>query len=229
MPFNVLLLPLLGGYILISAFHLTRYRMRRQTGRKIIFESAIAGTILLGVSVLIVQGINEAVPSVRRAWKAFAPFAYSGASSLSLLLGCVLPLIGNLIWTREDAIRQAVIWENDHFEALIVRAIDNSEYVLLTTDSRKVYVGFIICGSQFAHEREYVRIWPIMSGYRSNESREVHYTTFYAPMYEKLYLRPNAASVDPRDFEIVLPTSTVTTMSIFDEDVYAMFETSLEM
>ncbi len=225
MPFNVLLLPLLGGYILISVFHLTRYRMRRQSGRKVIFESAIAGTVLLGISVLIVQGISESIPSARRAWKAFAPFAYSGARSLSLLLGCVLPLIGNLIWTREDAIRQGVIRENDHFEALIVRAIDNSEYVLLTTESRKVYVGFIICGSQFAHEREYVRIWPILSGYRSSESHEVHYTTFYAPIYERLYLRPNAASVDPRDFEIVLPASTVTTMSIFDEEVHAMFDT----
>lgn len=97
MPFNVLLLPLLGGYIFVSNFNPTRYRMRRHSGRKVIFDSAIAGVFLLTVGVLAAMGINEICPSIRPYWKSFAPFDYSGASALSLGFSWLGYKIGNKI------------------------------------------------------------------------------------------------------------------------------------
>lgn len=47
MPFNVLLLPLLGGYLFLTHFNRTRFATKRYSGERLIFHSAIAGVALL--------------------------------------------------------------------------------------------------------------------------------------------------------------------------------------
>lgn len=47
MPFNLLLLPLLGGYIFISHGNHTRFDARRYSGERLVFHSALAGVVFL--------------------------------------------------------------------------------------------------------------------------------------------------------------------------------------
>lgn len=221
MPFNSLLLPLLGGYLFVSIFHPTRYRIRRQSGRKVLFESAVAGCLLLGIASLFTLSLEGRFPSIEQAWTTFAPFPFSGAASLSLCMGGVLPFLLNRFWTKEIAIRQAITRQNDHLEALILRSLDTSEYVAVVTESSNVYVGFVTSGRQYAHEREFLKLVPVIEGYQSGETRKTQFTTFYAPIYEALFLDRGTAALDPADVEIVLPVSRISSMSMFDEEVYA--------
>jgi hypothetical protein len=48
-PFNVLLLPLLGGYLFITHWNRTRFHTKRYSGERLIFHSAIAGVVFLEV------------------------------------------------------------------------------------------------------------------------------------------------------------------------------------
>lgn len=224
MPFDVLLLPLLGGYIFVSNFNLTRYKMRGQSGRKVLFDSALVGVFLLGFGVLSAMGVDYALPSLKGYWKAFAPFDYSGASVISLAAGFLGYQLGNQIWSREYAVRKGVDDEDDYFEELIIRSLENAEQVSITLSSGKVYVGLIICGGQHAYDRQFLRILPMASGYRDPETKEMILTTYYAPVYKRLYLDEQNASIAPEDFEVVIPSDSIEIASTFDPTAYALFE-----
>jgi len=49
-PFNVLLLPLLGGYVFITYWNHTRFSARRYSGERLLIHAALAGVFLLVVS-----------------------------------------------------------------------------------------------------------------------------------------------------------------------------------
>lgn len=66
MPFNVLLLPLLGGYVFLTRWNRTRFSTRRYSGERLIFHSAIAGVALLCIYFIFVRILIGLVPAVRR-------------------------------------------------------------------------------------------------------------------------------------------------------------------
>jgi len=45
MPFNVLLLPLLGGYLFLTHWNRTRFDTKRYSGERLIFHAAVAGVV----------------------------------------------------------------------------------------------------------------------------------------------------------------------------------------
>ena len=47
MPTNLLILPLLGGFLLVHIWHLSRFRSQRLEGYRLLMETAIAGVILV--------------------------------------------------------------------------------------------------------------------------------------------------------------------------------------
>lgn len=55
MPFNVLVLPLIGGYIVASTWHRTSYKMSRHSGQWLLFTAAWYGLWLLLAAVLVVH------------------------------------------------------------------------------------------------------------------------------------------------------------------------------
>lgn len=91
MPFNVLLLPLLGGYVFITYWNYTRFSARRYSGERLLIHSALAGVLLLVVSYIIVLFISGYWPGIAGAWTTRVPFPYSGVSLGALLLGVAAP------------------------------------------------------------------------------------------------------------------------------------------
>src|SRR5690625_7844293 len=86
MPFNVLLLPLLGGFWWVSHWHPTRFKASRLSGHKLIFWSATAGVVLLAVSSVAVEILSRNCPIVEREFKELFPFSYSGTASAAFLV-----------------------------------------------------------------------------------------------------------------------------------------------
>src|SRR5688500_8981224 len=90
MPFNVLLLPLLGGYIFISYWNRTRFDAKRYSGERLLLHSALAGIFLLVVSFAVVSTIATNWPEAYDWWRRLVPFDHSGTSLGALLLGITL-------------------------------------------------------------------------------------------------------------------------------------------
>jgi hypothetical protein len=89
-PFNVLLLPLIGGYIFISYWNRTRFDAKRYSGERLLLHAALAGVVLLVVSYSIVRLIVWCWPEAYDGWHRLVPYEHSGTSLGALLLGVTL-------------------------------------------------------------------------------------------------------------------------------------------
>jgi len=76
MPFNVLLLPLLGGYIFITHWNRTRFNAKRHTGERLLFEAATAGLLFLLIAFVLVHLVTAADPALHDRWAKEVPFPY---------------------------------------------------------------------------------------------------------------------------------------------------------
>ncbi len=83
MPFNLLLLPLLGGYIFLLFFIPTRNFFLRQQGYHLIFFSAIAGIAFLFIAYTITYFGSKFLSTLYLQWHTFVPYKYLGTSLIA--------------------------------------------------------------------------------------------------------------------------------------------------
>lgn len=222
MPFNVLLLPLLGGFALVTRWNYTRFRTKRYSGERLIFYAAIAGVFLLMVAFLTIRVIGWAFPELRAAWNGGVPFAYAGTSLVAFFLGLGGGPFLNRFTSRENAVRAAIEQWNDFLEMLLDEAISKTAMVSLTLKSGKVYVGFITSNFDPAYDRKYIRLWPVLSGYRSADTHEMAITTNYSLVYAEMDASgTDSAVVDA--FQVVVPVGEVQSANLFDPRTYDRF------
>lgn len=60
MPFDQLLLPLLGGYFFVSRFHGTAYKISGHSGYKLILASSFVGVFLIIIATILIEFITRA-------------------------------------------------------------------------------------------------------------------------------------------------------------------------
>lgn len=240
MPFNLLLLPLIGGYFFISRFYITAFYAARHTRERLILTSALAGIFLLIAARLTTLLIASHFPNLVGIWKTLAPFEYGGTAFGALALGLALPPVFNHIYPREKAYRRVVRKaDTNALERLFIDAQDRSQPIILTLESGKVYVGLIQwTPPNPGATEEYIRILPILSGYRKDETHEIEFTTTYAPVIDQTVLNAKTVHTGPRiedihqtqstslhlnDFVRVLPLSQIAMAGKFDHDAYRLF------
>lgn len=222
MPFNVLLLPLLGGYLFLTRWNRTRFSTKRYSGERLIFHSAVAGVALLCISFILVQTLIGLVPRAYAGWSEIVPFNYTGTSFGAFLLGCVAWWPLNKWWYPEEEERRRVIREwGNHLEELFEEAIQGTRQVALSMKSGKVYVGFPTDNIDPAYDRKYVYLLPVSSGYRDPETQTMVLTTGYEEVY--LQLADGDIDFDPESFKIVLPVSEINSANWFDPRAYRLF------
>jgi hypothetical protein len=223
-PFNVLLLPLLGGYVFICYWNHTRFSARRYSGEKLLFHSALAGVVLLVFSYAIVRAVSAWIPAVAARWHSWVPFAHSGTSLGALLLGATLWWPLNLGFTRKRELRKTIAEWNDYLEELLNQAQEETRQVSFTLKSGKVYVGFVVRTFDPAYERKYLVLLPTMSGYRSQTTHKIRFNTDYTRVYQAMMEDDPARVVEGvDDFQIVVPVSEVLSANLFDWAAYSRF------
>ena len=225
MPFNVLLLPLLGGYIFISSWNRTRFRALRLSGNKLILESAIAGILFLAIAYAITSIVGFYRPNIRGFWEAIVPFEYAGTSVLAFAIGATLWIPLNHIFKRDRENRRAIEESNDFLETMLERALRESKQISLTLNSGKVYVGFVSKMFDPSYERKYITLLPTMSGYRDKDTLKLHITTDYYKVYLRAIAGENVVE-RVNDLEVLLPVSDILTFKLFDPNAMSLFESA---
>lgn len=187
MPFNLLLLPLLGGYIFVRFWNFSRITILRADKDRIIIRSSLAGLFALfaafAVSILIPQWWPcTGVGCLYSWWKKHIPFEYAGVSFIAFWIGAVgwIPL--NLFYSRERAIARAIAEDADPLELLLVRSKDEGLSVAITLSNEKVYVGLITHQFNPATPTSNIGLLPLQSGYRD-------------PVTKQLWLKVNYANI----------------------------------
>lgn len=226
MPFNVLLLPLLGGYVFLRYWNRTHFSSRRYSGERLLFHAAIAGILFLAAAFVVTRFLNWAYPGVGLWWRRMLPFPYSGTAFVALAIGGLLWIPLN--WfsrSRVDAADRAIEEMGDYLETLLVRAIRRTKPVSATLKSGKTYIGFVVASIDPSVDRRFISLLPLQSGYRNGEHQLV-INTDYARVYERINeeSRPEPELDElMKDFIIVLPVAEIQSVNIFDRDAYRLF------
>lgn len=105
MPFNQLLLPLIGGYLLIGFTHISSHWASRQSKEQLILVSAAAGLISLiaaRIFAVLLVGTESGLAAYQILHKA-APYSGIGTALLSVAICLTVNLWVNFVWPKDEA------------------------------------------------------------------------------------------------------------------------------
>jgi hypothetical protein len=215
MPYNLLLLPLLGGFVFFFTAHLFRFGAQRLEGYRLLFQSAIAGVLLASTARLLVLALflTPAAPTINRYWNVFSPFPYSGTSALSMILGYIAALVLNVFIDVDKAKEIEVRRHVNPLLRLVHKAAKENFLISVTLDNRKWYVGWVVETPSLYPQEKYFRLLPYMSGYRDKDSLETFRTVFYEDVL-------NTPDIDKDELVLTLPLDAIKTAGRFNADVY---------
>jgi hypothetical protein len=226
MPYNLLLLPLLGGYIFITQWNRTRFNVMRIDGHRLLFQAATAGAVFLLSALLISTlcrwwGIGLSLDFY---WHSSVPFDHSGKAAIAFLLGALLWKPLNYFTDKRKGIERAIQNQENPLELMLQKAMTGAHLVLLTVKNGKVYVGFVSDNFNPALPNQYLKLLLTTSGYRDSDTKKVTFTNDYSAVYEQLL--SSEAELDPlviEGFEIVIPIAEIQSVSFFAPNIYRKY------
>ena len=107
----------------------------------------------------------------------------------------------------------------DQIEILLTEALRHSSQVQVTLSTQKVYVGWVTKSVDPRGQEQFLRLQPSLSGYRSTDTVELHFTTFYDAVLDR-----HDSDVRLRSYQIVIPIDKIVSASGFDLEAYAEFQ-----
>lgn len=220
MPYNLLLLPLLGGFVFARYWNVSRYHVLRAEKERLLIIAAIAGLVWLIIAFFLATAAAKLFPCkpnypcISEWWGRHVPFEFSGVSLLAFFLGAVswIPLNWEWMWKklrvtwllRQAAIDRVIEEDGAPFELLLKQAQDDGKTVAVTLKSGKVYVGFVIHTINPALPTRYIRLLPTKSGYRDEKNKWFQFTTFYSKALNKVDIDYDAKLDQLDDAELQL-------------------------
>lgn len=226
MPWNLLLFPLLGGFIFLHICNLFRYRSQRYESERLLLQSAYYG-VFCGIAGRLITFWVSKTPIGQRAQSFLhnlvsqndAP--YMGTAIAALLFG----------WTAAYAIN-VILWAllpNRSVKLFFVRRYDNGLLrmlyfamysgtpVSLTLLNRKVYIGYVFDPPGDSPHDRFLTLMLLLSGYRAEESMRFIETINYA---DRTILPGETEDEETQVFTITLPLDQIVTANEFDRDLY---------
>jgi hypothetical protein len=235
MPLNVLLLPLLGGFIFVTFWNRTKWYAVRAERERLVIYASIAGYFHLVIAwllTLIIPIIVRAVPRLADPWDAWIrwwmdhrPFEYAGTGFIAFTLACVSWKFFNWCWTtRDKEAGRILVQEGGPLEQILDLAMDTGKRVMITLKGGKVYIGRVDSSFIPGQLSRTIHILPTKSGYREPEKKWVTITTDYLEVYEAIRQRyPDEFEEIIADFGVVVPIDDIASLSLFRDRVHAEF------
>lgn len=223
MGFGLLFVPLVGGYLFLKCCNFTKYSVSRESGYKLVFESAATGIILLVASRIIIR-LAMLSPIAEHAvalWSNVTSIQYSGTLITAFILGPIAATVVNLCYDEAAGARRAVKKTDNSMESLILESMKPTELIEVTLESNKVYIGWVL-GAHIANlERKYIEVSPLYSGYRDRGTQEMKLLTNYAQAFAD---HPDQIKKGHEyRLRIVIPVSQIRTIRPFDIEYYSLF------
>jgi len=238
MPFNILLLPLLGGFIFISKWNCTRWYAVRAEKERLILYAAIAGLIWLAIAYCLKLFIAPIFPCqpgglcIPVWFRENIPFDYGGISSAAFVLAATMWLPLNAprwlkrfpkIFRRDEQFLRVVKSQGTALEQMVTRALLTKKYLLISLKGGKVYVGRVVSAFEPAARDASMVLFPTLSGYRASDNRMVCWTLNYDQTYFAIGQEHDDEEMIKQllqEFRLVLPVTEITSVTAFSYDMY---------
>jgi hypothetical protein len=239
MPYNVLLLPLLGGFLFVSFWDRTRWHAHRAEKDRLLIFAALAGLLFLGLAYLI-RSIPPFLPCVQFLpcpplwWDKNIGFPQSGVATFAFILGALgwwpLNCLADLYyqdWADEGkrgSERREFVRVVDHYggplEQLLLRSMQE-EAVMITLKGGNVYIGDVGAGFVPGQHTAFLLL-PSRSGFRDDEQR-LGLTTNYDDAYSKIKASEKDSTKIIGSFGIVIPVDEVTAASLYLPEIHKKY------
>lgn len=242
MPYNVLLLPLLGGYIFITFWDRTRWHALRAEKERLLIFAALAGLCFLGLA-YVIRSLPPFVPCIQSLpcppewWDKNIGFPHSGVATFAFLLGALSWWPINRIadryykdWAAEGkrgSERREFVRVVDHYggplEQLFLRSMQEETAVMITLKGGKVYIGDIGAGFVPGQHTHFLLL-PSKSGFR-DEMQRLGLTTDYDEAYRKIRIEEKKADSTKiiGSFGIVIPIDEVIAASLYLPEIHKQY------
>lgn len=236
----LLLAVLSGGFLFSVSFFPSKYHSARESGHKLYFRAVFYAIFLVTCAIAIWIFLRSGGP--------LSPALIPGLSCFELIItildskyrdevlmlaftlspsGFLLNLFFIAPKLNLNGLLLKYIVSNRDFERLILRALSTSIPLLVTLESGKCYVGWAVRGIDPTEERKYIRILPLVSGYRGEDDHRVNFTTYYDEIIAEID-RSNEhelGHLESEDFEVVIPVNKIVSAHLFDLTAYTRFRT----
>lgn len=232
MPESLWVLPLLSGYYFLSRYIYRKYKYERLEPQRLIFDSFIAGSLFFFTTYLLRIIISLIFPHL-------VPVIYEFLYRLPIekihllwtfvfnfVIVISLTKLLNYIYVKKDyfnwrkPVEKAVDDFGDEIEQLFKETAENENLIQVTLKTNKVYVGFV----QYIpppKESNYLKIIPVISGYRNNKTKKIKFTTDYYDairLYESIEEKYNSFQMD-----ITIKQDEILSANVFYFEVYDEF------
>ena len=225
MGLGLLLIPTLAGYWFLTHSNFTRFKVIRESGYHILLKSAIYGLLLFILANLaVIVLIRPCFPQFSNLICEYAPYENSDSMLVMCVFSPVFSIIGNWFRNKETATRKDATDNGNHIELLIAESCENQKLIELSLRNRKSYIGFAIEVPRLVRKDDDVndiKLIPIASGYRDEETLELVITTNHAPVIQEFTEDPTGIALE--DFHIIIRMVEIVSVRIFDIDVYERF------
>ena len=224
-PFNILLLPLLGGFAFVSTWNYTRWYAVRASRERLIFYAALCGFFSLAIVFFIKIEIAPLIPCGPTGfclpvwWHQHIGFEYSGVSVGTFALAASMGFILNFLpWFDKDKQAERIVRiEGGPLEQFLDAALKSQKEVLVTLTNGKVYLGPVASSFPPDGRDKTITLLPSASGYRENPNHRLHFTT----EYEDIYLTLEKTNPDQiGDFRITIPIKEVRCVTFFNRKLH---------
>lgn len=225
--FDLLLLPLLGGFWFLNLFYYTKYYHQRIERQRLIFNSSIVAVFISIIGFLLDSLLKNWFFEIREFLGQLIPFNYSGFNQSLLIFGIspILALLLNLILPKSLLFQLTLKSRGDQLERIFWESLkqkeDKDKLLMVTTNTNKVYVGFVN-NIQKPIGDPYVGILPYFSGYRDKDTQELVITTNYFSIIDKMVEEGKVKMIDHK-IGVTLHKSNILFVSKFDQEVFDRF------
>ncbi|MFV0218682.1 hypothetical protein OBK23_03215 [Empedobacter falsenii] len=249
---DIILLPLLGGYLFLITFNYTRFYHKRIEKNRLIYNSLLAAFGLIGIVYLTDYFIlknNEF----------YVSFCTYKSYTINEIRSYISKIIDDIMHISKPGFKQSLFafiiayplayllnkikyfsetfsfdytitkWGNE-YEKLIWNTLgeanDLDKLLMITTKSNKVYIGQVTKLSE-PLENTHIIIIPTLSGYREKETQKLLITTDYTDVIENAAEDEKTQLLDNK-LGVIIPFTEIVLISRFDFKIFGQFKTSNE-
>lgn len=172
MPWNILLLPLLSGYYIITNSYLFKFKHQRLDSQILIFQSILYGLIIFIFTYSLRFIISD---NIINYLYQFIPLKIYllGTSVFTLLFSIILTHLINLFLEEDKFISKAIEEKGNEMEIIINSAFINNTLIEIILNNNTVYTAWIK-ELPIPNKTNYITLIPTISGYKNNENNIIY-------------------------------------------------------
>ena len=228
MPWNLLILPLVGGYYLISRYNGYKFIQQRLDRQRLIFDSILFGILILAATIIIRYIFEFIAPDFIQLLYNYLPLKipYIGTTIFSFIFPVVFTEIGNLTFCSDHKkqIDKSIKKIGNELETLLRSSFKDSKLLKFALDTDKVYIAWVK-ELPIPTVSNYIRVVPVFSGYRDS-TKQLIFTTNYLSVYSEYVKEGKIKEIYELDVDLIITLDNLVTVSYFDIEMYERFNNS---